>query len=113
MTKIYDYENDLGNLITNLMNSAVPGNDFVIINAGGFRSTWTPGILQFQHFYNMFPFTNTINSFEMTGKELLDTLSIIQVGSNGFYPTYGLKQTVSLSRNGVKRFIDAKFYNGT
>lgn len=95
------------------MNTAVPGCDVVILNAGGFRSTWIPGVLQYQHFYNMFPFTNTINSFEMTGQELLDTLNVIQSGTKGFYPTYGLNQVVSLSASGVKRFISAKFYNGT
>jgi 2',3'-cyclic-nucleotide 2'-phosphodiesterase (5'-nucleotidase family) len=113
MTKIYNYENDLGNLMTNLMNAAVPGCDVVILNAGGFRSTWVPGVLQYQHFYNMFPFVNTINSFEMSGQELLDTLNVIQGGAKGFYPTYGLSQVVSLSSAGVKKFVSAKFYNGT
>lgn len=112
MERISTRENDLGNLITNLMYAVAPGNDFVIINPGSFRTTWTPGILQYQHFYNMFPFKNTINSFEMTGKELLDTLQILQSGLKGFYPTYGLSQVVSLSGN-VKKFISAKLYNGT
>ena len=68
MTRIYNYENDLGNLITNLMYAAVPGMDIVIINAGGFRSTWIPGAIQYQHFYNMFPFNNYIVSFEINGQ---------------------------------------------
>lgn len=68
MERIYNYENDLGNLITNLMHAVVPNADFVITNAGGFRSVWIPGIIQYQHFYNMFPFSNTINSFDMTGQ---------------------------------------------
>ncbi len=95
------------------MFASAPGNDFVITNPGSFRTTWTPGILQFQHFYNMFPFSNTLNSFEMTGKELIDTLTILQSGSKGFYQTYGLSQVVSLSASGVRKFISAKLYNGT
>lgn len=95
------------------MNEAVPGCDVVILNAGGFRTTWVPGVLQYQHFYNMFPFINIINSFEMNGQELLDTLAVLQSGAKGFYPTYGLSQIVSLSSAGVKRFISAKLYNGT
>ena len=83
------------------------------MNAGGFRTTWIPGVIQYQHFYAMFPFANTINSFDMTGQELLDTLNIIQSGPKGFYPTYGLSQVVSLSSAGVKKFISAKLYNGT
>jgi 2',3'-cyclic-nucleotide 2'-phosphodiesterase (5'-nucleotidase family) len=53
----------------------------------------------------MFPFTNTLVSFEMTGKELLDTLSIIQSGSKAFYPTKGLKQIVGISVTGSKKLM--------
>lgn len=49
----------------------------------------------------------------MTGKELLDTLNVLQSGSKGFYQTYGLSQVVSLSATNVKKFISAKLYNGT
>jgi 2',3'-cyclic-nucleotide 2'-phosphodiesterase (5'-nucleotidase family) len=87
------------------MHSVVPDVDVVIANSGGFRSIWIPGIIQYQHFYNMFPFTNTLVSFEMTGKELLDTLSIIQSGSKAFYPTKGLKQIVGISVTGSKKLM--------
>lgn len=48
MTRLFAQvpEYDLGNLITSLMNSAAPGHDFVIMNSGGFRTTWVPGIIQ-------------------------------------------------------------------
>ena len=95
------------------MNAAVPGCNAVILNAGGFRATWVPGVLQYQHFYNMFPFPNIINSFEMTGQELIDTLTILQSGAKGFYPTNGLSQIVSLSGLGVRKLISAKFYDGS
>ena len=95
------------------MNAAVPGCDAVILNAGGFRTTWFPGVLQYRHFYNMIPFPNIINSFEMTGQELIETLTILQSGAKGFYPTYGLSQVVSLSGLGVRNFISAKFYDGS
>lgn len=61
----------LGNLITDLMDLAYPDHDFILMNSGGFRTTWFPGVLQFQHFYNMFPFPNRLVSFEMTGYELI------------------------------------------
>ena len=41
------------------------------------------------------------------------TLTIIQSGANGFYPTYGLSQSAILSSRGIKKFVSAKFYNGT
>lgn len=113
MTKIYTYENDLGNLATNLMHMVVPQADIVILNAGGFRTTWVPGVIQYQHFYNMFPFVNTVNSVEMTGQELLDTLAVIQSGTKAFYPTYGLSQFVNITSTGEKKFINATLYNGT
>lgn len=50
------------------MNEACPGNDFVIMNSGGFRTTWYPGAIKYFHYYNMFPFSNTLVSFEMNGK---------------------------------------------
>jgi hypothetical protein len=53
----------LGNLVTDLVDMACPGHDFVLLNEGGFRAIWFPGVLQFQHFYNMFPFSNQIISF--------------------------------------------------
>jgi 2',3'-cyclic-nucleotide 2'-phosphodiesterase (5'-nucleotidase family) len=46
MSRQFIPEYELGNLVTTLMNSAYPGNDFVIINSGGFRTTWVPGIIQ-------------------------------------------------------------------
>lgn len=95
------------------MHAAVPSSDFIIMNAGGFRSTWIPGVLQEQHFYNMFPFTNIINSFDMTGQELINTLSVIQTAAKGFYPTYGLSQTVTLDLSGNKRLRNVTLYNGS
>jgi 2',3'-cyclic-nucleotide 2'-phosphodiesterase (5'-nucleotidase family) len=50
------------------MGRAIPKSDFVIVNPGGFRTYWLPGIVQFQHFYNMFPFDNVLKSFDITGK---------------------------------------------
>ena len=58
----------MGNLITTLVHEAVEDADFVILNPGGFRTRWFPGVIQYQHFYNMFPFPNKLLSFEITGK---------------------------------------------
>lgn len=42
--------------------------DFALINSGGFRAEWMPGLIQYKHFYNMFPFDNDIQVFELTGE---------------------------------------------
>jgi hypothetical protein len=35
---------------------------------GGFRTEWIPGILLEQHLFNMFPFDNVLESFNISGK---------------------------------------------
>lgn len=57
------------------MHDAVPETDFVIINPGGLRTAWYPGVIQYQHLYNMFPFVNYLVSFDITGAELIKMLS--------------------------------------
>ena len=100
--------------MTTLIHEAVPQADFVILNPGGFRTRWFPGIIQFQHFYNMFPFDNVLKSFEITGKQLLDTLEVVQNGKDGFYHAWNIFMEVSYNKDtNQKRFISAKFANGT
>lgn len=103
----------MGNLITDLMMQAAPNHDFAILNEGSFRAVWTPGILQEQHFYNMFPFDNEIVSFEMSGRQLLQTLKVIQAGKKGFYSTAGLKQNVQVYPDGVRELVSVTFADGT
>lgn len=73
---------------------AVPGADIAFLNTGGFRSTWIPGVIQYQHFYNMFPFKNDVQSVLITGAELKQMFGILQAGPNGFYTAGNLKMKV-------------------
>ena len=61
----------------------------------------------------MFPFTNYLFTFHFTGKELLDTLALVQEGSKGYYPTYGLKQLMAVTKTGSKKFLAARLANGS
>lgn len=108
-----EQECELANLITTLMHDAVPEADFVIINPGGLRTQWYPGIIQYQHFYNMFPFINYLVSFDITGQELLAMLDTVQAGGLGFYPMYGVAQTVGIDKQGAHRFISATLMDGS
>lgn len=108
-----DRECELANLITSLMHDAVPEADFVLINPGGLRTQWYPGIIQYQHFYNMFPFINYLISFDITGAELLQMLTIVQSGPLGFYPMFGVNQLVGIDSNQAHRFISATMADGT
>jgi len=95
------------------MHDAVPSSDFIIINPGGLRTEWYPGVVQYQHYYNMFPFINSLVSFDITGAELLAMLAEIQAGPLGFYPAYGLKQTVGIDSTGKHKFISATLPDDT
>lgn len=94
------------------MMEAVPTVDFVIINPGGLRTEWYPGYIQEQHFYNMFPFTNYLVSFDIMGSELIKMLEIIQGGPLGFYHTAGLKLTVSANGGNNHKFVNATWIDG-
>ena len=98
--------------MTNLMDMAFPDNDFVVINSGGFRTIWYPGVIEYQHFYNMFPFTNIVSSFEINREEILKMMEVLQSGKKGFYPTKKLKHFISISRNGTRKLTDLTFSSG-
>ena len=57
--------------MTTITHNALPQADFVILNPGGFRTSWVPGVIQYQHFYNMFPFSDYFVVFEIQGEHLL------------------------------------------
>lgn len=99
-------------MFTTLIHQAIPKADFVLVNPGGFRTEWMPGVIQYQHYYNMLPFENMLISFDITGKELLTMLEILQSGEKGFYQCWNIRMEVSL-KDGKKGFISAKFMNGT
>lgn len=63
LSKVTDAESALGNLFTSLIHEAVPDSDFVILNPGGFRTEWLPGVIEYRHYFGMFPFDNTLVSF--------------------------------------------------
>jgi 5'-nucleotidase len=97
-----DKETELGNLVADLYFKAGQGNvDFSLVNPGSFRTTWNPGMLQYQHFYNMFPFENKIETFVITGRELKQMFKILQAGRYGFYITTGLDMTVSMNERSL------------
>lgn len=95
------------------MHDAVPETEFVIINPGGLRTQWYPGVIQYQHFYNMFPFKNQLVSFDITGAELLQMLTTVQAGPLGFYPMFGVTQIVGIDEKQNHRFINATLADGS
>lgn len=60
----------------------------------------------------MFPFENTLISFEMTGAEIIQMLTTVQSGNQEYYPMDGIDLVVGRNEKKVNRFISAKFSNG-
>lgn len=98
--------------------------DFIVINAGSFRSTWYPGILRYAELRSMFPFENQLCFFEIKGSDLKTLIRTIQNGKKRFYPTYGLSQVfqkvsgvttlnlVDLVLSNGSPIIDSQIYRG-
>lgn len=104
-----DFENDLGNLVTDCIRNQTKA-DFSILNPGGFRSPIAPGEVNYADLYSVFPFANTVQTFEMTGQELFEAVSIVQHGKKGLYQTSGLAmQLVSAGR----LLKSLTFFNGS
>ena len=99
-------------MINNAIHNNFTDTDFSILNPGGFRTDWLPGVIQEKDFYNMFPFENTLYSYNISGSELSQMLQILQSGDKGFYQFYGIQTTVSISDSGKHSFISAKMIDG-
>ena len=75
LVKDYAANSSLGNLITNVMAKGINEEssvkfDFVLLNGGGFRTAWYPGVIRYAELHSMFPFDNDIVSFKVTGQDL-------------------------------------------
>ena len=108
----YNKECELGNLMTNLIHIKFPFADFFVIDLGGLRVEWFPGVLKEKDLVNMFPMGETLKSFKLLGRDLLKTLKIVQEGNGGFYQFYGI-QTIATIQNNQRKFISAKMMDGS
>ncbi len=89
-------ESPLGNYVCDVLQKYTKSK-ICIFNKGGIRIDWVSGDLSYYALYQTLPFENNIMTFEFTGKELLDSINILQKGSKGFYHTSGLRQEVCQS----------------
>jgi 5'-nucleotidase len=102
-------ENVLGNLVADSLKNKTNA-DIVVFNDGSLRSTWFPGHILVEHVWNMFPFDNSIVSFDMTGAEVKKMLTALQKGKKGFYHTAGVVQKVYTHPNELH---EVKLYDGS
>jgi 2',3'-cyclic-nucleotide 2'-phosphodiesterase (5'-nucleotidase family) len=76
INKNYSANAPIGNLITNVVANSIKRQnnldfDFLILNSGGFRTTWYPGVIRYAELHSMFPFGNDeLYSFKISGKDM-------------------------------------------
>ncbi len=102
-------ESILGNFVADCLRIKANA-DISVFNDGSLRSIWFPGDILVESVWNMFPFDNTIVSFEMTGSEVKRMMAVLQGGKKGFYHTSGLTQNVTTNPNALSSI---QLYNNT
>lgn len=99
----------LGNFVSNAIHEATQA-ELVILNRGVIRRDWDEGILTYDVLFETFPIDNYVVTFEMTGREYIETMKIIQSGMMAYYSTYGVKQIFCQD---LGKLIDIRFTNGS
>ena len=102
-------ETTLTNLVVDIL-KIISKSDFSFYNTGGYRTSWYVGKLNEVDLFLMFPFNNTLVSFEMTGEEVLRMLKNIQ--KNTIYPSSGLMQIIKFKKNNKLEMINAQIFDG-
>ena len=100
-------DNTLHNIISDTFRK-VANADIAIIHSNCLRTKWLPGELNYVDMFNMFPFTDTICSFEMSGKEVMRMIRDLS-GNENVYSVSGLRVTY---QKGSNRFINVIEDNG-
>jgi len=95
MLNAWESESPLGDYVCDSL-LEYSNSDFCIFNPGGIRTNWNQGNLTYYSLFQSFPFDNMVTTFEVTGQELIDMMTILQAGKKGFYHTSGLRMEVCL-----------------
>lgn len=114
MTANKEKENSMGNFIADFLKSITQA-DVGLYNPGGIRiSTWDSGNLTFGNVFEAYPFDNQIITVDMTGKELIEAMRILQNGKKGYYVTSGLREEVTTNTaTSTKYWVSTKLANGS
>jgi 5'-nucleotidase len=83
-------ESPLGNLIADAIRDQAHA-DLAIINSGGIRAPIDQGEITYGEVFRTLPFSNTITTLKVSGKELLEIIRIAESGSRGVSPFSGLQ----------------------
>ena len=101
----------IGNIITEIQ-SRMTGADMSLIGYDFMKTKWNPGKLPKYKIYEVIPFENNLCTFVMKGNEIKKMMSILQTSDKKYYPTSGIKQTMSKNEKGEYYLSDIKLFNG-
>ena len=88
----------------------IAGVDFAIINRGIFPEELVPCTLTREDFYNQMPYLDRICTIDVTGEQLKKIVGTVQAGGKSFYPSSGLKQTITIDNLGNKIVSNIELY---
>jgi 5'-nucleotidase/UDP-sugar diphosphatase len=105
----YHHESGLGRWITDVLRETT-GADVALYNGGGLRSDLPAGTVTRGTIYACFPFRNEVQTFELTGAELLGVLLRNAIAENdekrGFLPVSGVRYSWRV-RNNAPEIVEA------
>ena len=100
LTRVRLAESTLGDFVADVLRTAVVGADVAATNSGGLRADVAAGPVTYGHVYNAIPFENRVAEVELTGRQLLDLLSLGLSGEHGVLQVSGVR--IEAVRPGVK-----------
>ncbi len=95
--RAYNAESPLGDLVADAMREAT-GAELALQNAGGLRADLPEGPITTGHVLDVLPFVNTLDTYRLTGAQLLEILAQSVTVERGMMQVSGLKMEYDLSR---------------
>lgn len=116
LSRSYDGESELGNLISDSLLLAVPGAHVGLQNSGGIRAEISPGPITFGQVFDVLPFGNKIATIRLSGAQLKQLLWLGSSGEHGLNQIAGLQVVVDRSLatcGGTEAIVSATFPDGS
>jgi 2',3'-cyclic-nucleotide 2'-phosphodiesterase (5'-nucleotidase family) len=101
----------IGNIITEIQRR-ITGADVSLIGYDFMKTYWNPGKLPKYKISNLIPFKSNLCTFVMKGIDIKRMMNILQTSGVKYFPTSGIKQTISKNENGEYYLSDIKLFDG-
>lgn len=101
VTRNYNEESPLGNLIADALRLSYPEADFAFINSGGIRADLKAGPLTYGDVFEVLPFDNFPTLVQMTGRELQQAMELTLGSSHGTLQISGFKARGTRNADGT------------